>query len=518
MPNIVIIGSGPAGVSAALYAARAGVETTVLTKGSGALDRAELIQNYYGFAEPISGAELERRGIEGAKALGVQFVTTEAVGLTYTDKLTVETLAGDFPADAVILATGASRAAPHIPGLAGLEGHGVSYCATCDAFFYRGRDVAVLGSGEYALHEVQALLPVVKSVTLLTNGSPLTASFPPEVTVCPEKVNAILGEERVSGVELSGGKTVALSGVFVALGVAGSTALARKLGAEVDGNRILVDEHMQTTLPGLYAAGDCTGGLLQVAKAVYEGALAGTEATRPCGKDNIMSEVQPSAVNRNCLACAFPFWGQLTPAEQEQLCRFTRPVKYRKGERVHSPVENCVGILLLRSGQLRAYLLSEDGRDITLYRLFQGEVCILSASCVMDSVNFDLYIDAEEDTEAYCIGAGVFRQLMQQNVYVRCYAYQMTAERFSDTMWTMQQILFMSADRRLAIFLTDELAKTGGADLHMTHDQIARYMGSAREVVSRLLKYFAGEGLVRLYRGGVEVLDKERLKQIAHGA
>ena len=284
MPNIVIIGSGPAGVSAALYAARAGVETTVLTKGSGALDRAELIQNYYGFAEPISGAELERRGIEGAKALGVQFVTTEAVGLTYTDKLTVETLAGDFPADAVILATGASRAAPHIPGLAGLEGHGVSYCATCDAFFYRGKDVAVLGSGEYALHEVQALLPVVKSVTLLTNGSPLTASFPPEVTVCPEKVNAILGEGRVSGVELSGSRTVALSGVFVALGVAGSTALARKLGAEVDGNRILVDKHMQTTLPGLYAAGDCTGGLLQVAKAVYEGALAGTEAAKALRK------------------------------------------------------------------------------------------------------------------------------------------------------------------------------------------------------------------------------------------
>ena len=142
----------------------------------------------------------------------------------------------------------------------------------------------MLGSGEYALHEVQALLPVVKSVTLLTNGSPLTASFPPEVTVCPEKVNAILGKDRVSGVELSGGKTVALSGVFVALGVAGSTALARKLGAEVDGNHILVDEHMQTTLPGLYAAGDCTGGLLQVAKAVYEGALAGTEAAKALRK------------------------------------------------------------------------------------------------------------------------------------------------------------------------------------------------------------------------------------------
>ena len=280
MSEIVIIGSGPAGVSAALYAARAGAKTTVLTRGPGALDRAELIQNYYGFAEPISGAELERRGIEGAKAVGVEFVTTEAVGLTYTDRLTVETLAGDFPADAVILATGASRAAPRIPGLAGLEGHGVSFCATCDAFFYRGKDVAVLGSGEYALHEAQALLPVVKSVTLLTGGAPLTAQFPPEVAVRTEPVEAILGEERVTGVQLPGGETLEVSGVFVAQGVAGSTALARKLGAEVEGNRIVVDERMQTTLPGLYAAGDCTGGLLQVAKAVYEGAVAGTEAAK----------------------------------------------------------------------------------------------------------------------------------------------------------------------------------------------------------------------------------------------
>ena len=284
MSNIVIIGSGPAGVSAALYAARAGVQTTVLTKGPGALDRAELIQNYYGFAEPITGSELERRGIEGAKAVGVEFVTTEAVGLTYTDKLTVETLAGDFPADAVILATGASRAAPRIPGLAGLEGHGVSFCAACDAFFYRGKDVAVLGSGEYALHEVQALLPVVGSVSLLTNGAPLTAQFPPEVKVCPQKVDAILGEKVVTGVQLSGGETLAVSGVFVALGVAGSTALARKLGAEVNGSRIVVDDHMQTSLPGLYAAGDCTGGLLQVAKAVYEGAVAGTEAAKALRK------------------------------------------------------------------------------------------------------------------------------------------------------------------------------------------------------------------------------------------
>ena len=221
--------------------------------------------------------------------------------------------------------------------------------------------------------------------------------------------------------------------------------------------------------------------------------------------------------HRGCLAKGFPFWNDLTPEEQEMLCRYTRPVHYAKGARVHSPLESCVGILLLRSGQLRAYLLSEDGRDVTLYRLFGGEVCILSASCVMDSVNIDLYIDAEEDTEAYCISAGVFRSLMQQNVEVRCFAYQMTAERFSDTMWTMQQILFMSADRRLAIFLADELAKTGGDDIRLTQDQMAKYMGSAREVVSRLLKYFAGEGIVKLYRGGVTVTDKDRLMKIAHG-
>ena len=284
MPNIVIVGSGPAGISAALYAVRAGVDTTVLTKGPGALDRAEKIENYYGFAQPVSGAELERRSMENARRLGVQFVTAEAVGLTYTDRLTVETVGKDYPADAVILATGASRAVPRIPGLAGLEGHGMSYCAACDAFFYRGKDVAVLGSGEYALHEVQALLPVVRSVTLLTNGAPLTADFPAEVTVYPQAVEAVLGEAVVTGVQLSGGVQLPASGVFVALGVAGSTALARKIGAGVDGNRIVVDARMQTTVPGLYAAGDCTGGLLQVAKAVYEGAQAGTEAAKALRK------------------------------------------------------------------------------------------------------------------------------------------------------------------------------------------------------------------------------------------
>ena len=284
MSNIVIIGSGPAGVSAALYTARAGVDTTVLTRGPGALDRAEGIQNYYGFAAPISGAELERQGIEGAKAVGVKFVATEAVGLTYTDKLTVETLDGDYPADAVILATGAARAVPRIPGLAGLEGHGVSYCATCDAFFYRGRDVAVAGSREYAPHEEQGPPPGAVTVTLPVNGAPPAAQVPPEGTVRPGTSARVPRAAKGNRDQLAGGEVVELAGVFIALGVAGSTALARKIGAAVENNRIVTDGKMQTTVPGLYAAGDCTGGLLQVAKAVYEGALAGTEAAKALRK------------------------------------------------------------------------------------------------------------------------------------------------------------------------------------------------------------------------------------------
>lgn len=280
MGKIVIVGSGPAGCSAALYAARAGMETTVISKGIGALQKAEQIQNYYGFEEGITGAELYRRGVAGAQTVGTQFVTAEVVGLDYAATLVVQTTAGDYPADAVILATGTGRIAPKIAGLAEHEGRGVSYCATCDAFFYRGKTAAVLGAGEYALHEVQALLPLAGKVILCTNGEPLTAEFPAGVTVCTEKLEAIEGEETVTALRLAGGGLLPADGLFVALGVAGSATLARKLGAPVENGRIVVDEKMQTGIPGLFAAGDCTGGMLQVCKAVYEGALAATEAIK----------------------------------------------------------------------------------------------------------------------------------------------------------------------------------------------------------------------------------------------
>ena len=184
--DVIVIGGGPGGYTAALYCARSGRSVAVLEKLSagGQMATTDRIDNYPGFEEGIDGFELGERMERQAWRFGVSTVYGEVRSVELAGRpKRIESTEGSFEAEAVILATGASRAVPHIPGLAGLEGHGVSWCAVCDAFFYRGKDVAVLGSGAYALHEVQALLPVVKSVSLLTNGMPLTAEFPPEVTV-----------------------------------------------------------------------------------------------------------------------------------------------------------------------------------------------------------------------------------------------------------------------------------------------------------------------------------------------
>lgn len=208
----------------------------------------------------------------------------------------------------------------------------------------------------------------------------------------------------------------------------------------------------------------------------------------------------------------FSFWDKLTKQERELLCSSTAPVHYLKGANIHRGDQDCAGILLIKKGQLRTYLLSEEGRDVTLYRLFQGDVCILSASCILEAITFDVFIDAEEDTEALLIHSAVFHQMAERNIYMKCFGYQLAALRFSDVMWSMQQILFMGADKRLAIFLWDEISKTGTDEIKMTHEQIARYMGSAREVVSRMLKYFASEGIVTLSRGGIRIIDKKKLQ------
>lgn len=280
MSNVIIIGNGPAGISAALYTTRAGLDTTIIGRDYGALGKASEIENYFGFKDPISGKQLISEGLEQAKRLGAKVINGEVVGLSYLDKIIVQTKEREYEADSVILATGSSRSTPPIKGLNDFEGHGVSYCAVCDAFFYRGKDVAVLGSGEYALHEALELIQTSNSVTILTDGKEPSANIPSNIRVIKDKIDSVAGEEKLDRVIFQDGSSLNIAGLFIAVGVAGSADLAKKIGAYTENNRIYVDENMATTVPGLYAAGDCTGGLLQISKAVYEGAKAGTEVIK----------------------------------------------------------------------------------------------------------------------------------------------------------------------------------------------------------------------------------------------
>ena len=211
----------------------------------------------------------------------------------------------------------------------------------------------------------------------------------------------------------------------------------------------------------------------------------------------------------------FDFWPHLSETEKDLISAHTNIVRYEKGTQVHQGPLDCIGVLLIKSGQLRVYTMSEDGREVTLYRLFPDDVGILSASCALDAVTFDVYIDAEEDTEVLLTDAVAFRQLADTNIYVRCFGYEKAANRLSEMLWKMQQVLFLSADRRLAIFLLEESEKLGGDEIHMTHEQIARFMGTAREVVSRLVKYFSQEGWVKTARGCIRLTDRQALRDLA---
>lgn len=210
----------------------------------------------------------------------------------------------------------------------------------------------------------------------------------------------------------------------------------------------------------------------------------------------------------------FSFWPHLSQEQKEYAMSHASILCYRKGTNIHSGESNCVGLILVKTGELRVYMLSEEGREITLYRLREGDVCVLSASCVLSTITFDVHVDAEADSEILLISASAFQELTRQNVYVEKFSYQLATERFSDVMWAMQQILFMSFDKRLAIFLLDELIKTEDDTIRLTHEQIAKYVGTAREVVTRMLKYFSSEGIVALSRGGIKVLDKKKLRNL----
>ena len=211
----------------------------------------------------------------------------------------------------------------------------------------------------------------------------------------------------------------------------------------------------------------------------------------------------------------FPFWEKLSEQDKNTLIRSSQTVKFEAGTNIHDGNE-CTGIIVVKRGQLRLYMLSEEGKDITLYRLFEGDICILSASCVLDTVSFDVFVDTEDDSEVIVIGGCAYEDLARRLPEVKIFALENALATFSDVMWVMEQIMFMSMDKRLAIFLLDEVARTGEEAIRLTHEQIAKYMGSAREVVSRMLKYFASEGLISSSRSeGIKILDKKRLRSIA---
>ncbi len=266
----------PHGISAAIYAKRRKLSVLVISKGNGALAKTDKIENYYGFARAISGQELYENGLAQAKNLEIELLEDEVVSVQLEEKYEVETVNSHYQAKSVILATGTNRMVPPIKGIKEFEGKGVSYCAVCDAFFYENKEVAVLGNGNYAIHEMEQLKPVAKEVTILTNGEPIVENRNiGNIKVENKKIREFRGDSKIQEVEFEDNTIKPVQGVFVALGTASSNDLARKIGARIENNRIVVNENMETTVPGLFACGDCTGGLLQISKAVYEGAVAG---------------------------------------------------------------------------------------------------------------------------------------------------------------------------------------------------------------------------------------------------
>lgn len=211
----------------------------------------------------------------------------------------------------------------------------------------------------------------------------------------------------------------------------------------------------------------------------------------------------------------FPIWEKLEPAQQNWLLDSLVARKVEKGTVIHNGSMDCTGLLVVESGQLRAYILSDEGREITLYRLFDRDICLLSASCMIRSIRFDVTVVAEKDTRLWVIPAEVYKGVMESSAPAANFTNELMATRFTDVMWLIEQIMWKSLDKRLAAFLLEEAAIEGSNELKITHEAIANHMGSHREVITRMLRYFQGEGLVRLSRGMVAILDEERLKGLA---
>ena len=211
----------------------------------------------------------------------------------------------------------------------------------------------------------------------------------------------------------------------------------------------------------------------------------------------------------------FPIWDKMSASQKQRLKDSVVPRTLGKGAVLHNGSVDCAGLVLIKTGQLRAYILSEDGREITLYRLFDRDICLFSASCVMRSVQFEIMISAERESEVFIIPPYVFKQLMEESAPLANYTNELMATRFSEVMWLIEQIMWKSVDKRLAYFLLNEAALENSNALKLTHEMIANHLGTAREVVTRMLRYFQNEGYVKLTRGSVELTDENGLHALS---
>ena len=211
----------------------------------------------------------------------------------------------------------------------------------------------------------------------------------------------------------------------------------------------------------------------------------------------------------------FPIWDKMNASQQERLKSVSVFQKVKGGTVLHDGSPECLGMLLVCSGQLRAYMLSEEGREITICRFFERDICLFSASCVMPNMQFDIFIEAEKDSELWIIPACLYQNLMDESLAISNYSHNLITNHFSELMWLMEQIMWKSFDKRLAAFLLEDSALEGTNSLKITHEKIANHMGTAREVVTRMLRYFQSENLVKLTRGTVDIVDSKRLRNLS---
>lgn len=283
MFDVIIIGRGPAGISAALYTSRANLRTLVISKDWGNLQKAEKVHNYYGTDIDASGMDILQNGVSQAKTFGVEFVEDEAVGLNAINGIEVVGLSDVYKGKALILAMGAPKHKPAFENIEKFEGNGISYCGSCDGFFYKDKKIAVIGFNEFMVHELMELSNISRDITILTNGVELdvTKEHHSEIakfTMITDKINGFYGKDFLEGVEFDSGGKENFEGIFVAYGSASSADIAMKAGIMIENGSIVADMEMKTNLPDIFAAGDCTGGFKQIAVAVGEGAGAAKSA------------------------------------------------------------------------------------------------------------------------------------------------------------------------------------------------------------------------------------------------